>query len=313
MSTRKTLDAQASGLMVLFCLCLGMQQVALKATGGDIAPVLQIALRSGAGALLVGLVMWWQRERLSFADGNWRPGLLVGLLFAAEYFFLGEALRFTSASHAVIFLYTSPIFSALILHFRVSAERMGAVQWSGILLAFAGIALAFLAQESGDEDVVSDVLLGDVLALLGGLCWGITTVVIRSSSLSEISPRQTLLYQLVAGFVLLLIGAAVSNQLAFNPTPLALASLGFQSVIVSFGAFMIWFWLLRHYVASQVGVLSFMTPLFGVALGGWLLDEPITPGFLFGSLLVIAGLLLVSGQGWFRQRFLARRPAVDEA
>ena len=41
-----------------------------------------------------------------------------------------------------------------------------------------------------------------------------------------------------------------------------------------------------------------MTPLFGVALGVWLLGEPLEPGFVVGAVLVLLGILLVNGQAW---------------
>ena len=50
---RKALDAQASGLMILLCMIWGMQQAVLKLAAPDIAPIMQIALRSGLAALLV--------------------------------------------------------------------------------------------------------------------------------------------------------------------------------------------------------------------------------------------------------------------
>ncbi|WP_431025392.1 DMT family transporter [Halomonas sp. H5] len=314
MDTRRSLDTQAFGLMLVFCLTLGMQQVALKATADDISPVLQIALRSGIGALLVGGYVLARRQRLMFGDGNWKPGLVVGALFSLEYLLLGEALRLTSASHAVVFLYTAPVFAALLLHFRVPDERMARLQWGGIGLAFAGIAVAFLGP-SGPAEAGSglSVLWGDLLALLAGAAWGATTVVIRTSRLARVPAEQTLLYQLLAAFVLLLSGALALDQLAIDPTPLALASLVFQSVIVSFGGFLVWFWLLRHYQASRIGVLSFMTPLFGVGFGAWLLHEPIEPGFLVGAVLVIAGISLVSGYGWLKTLGQRRRKAAAEA
>lgn len=298
MDTRKALDARAGGLMLVLCLSWGLQQVALKATADDISPVLQISLRSGIAAVLVVLLMLVQRERPVWR-GHWTPGLAVGFLFALEYLLLGEALRFTTASHAAVFLYTAPVFAALGLHWRLPSERMAPLQWAGTLLAFAGIALAFLAR-SGPA-LAPDFLIGDLLALLAGVAWGATTVVIRMSSLARLPAKQTLLYQLVAAFLLLGLAALALGQTGFNPSPLALASLAYQGVIVSFVTFLVWFWLLRHYLASRLGTLSFMTPLFSVVLGAWLLHEPIEPAFLAGAVLVLCGIVLVTGGAWIAQ------------
>ena len=309
MDTRKALDGQAAGLMVVLCAIWGMQQVALKATAADISPILQISLRSGLAAILVGLLVMVRKERLSLAGRGWRPGLVVGVLFALEYLFIGQGLHYTSAAHTAVFVYTAPIFAALGLHWKLPAERLKVLQWAGIGLAFIGIVTAFMGQAvlPATSDT-SRMLLGDLLALGGGAAWGATTVVIRCSSLSRAPATQTLLYQLLGAFVLLLIAAAASGQLAINPTPLALAGFAFQTLIVSFASFLAWFWLLRHYLASRLGVFSFMTPIFGVGLGAWLLDEPVEPSFLAGGLMVLAGILLVNGYELFRPHMRRTMP-----
>jgi len=288
--------------MLVLCMIWGLQQSVLKLTAGDIAPVMQIALRSGASALLVALLMLWRRERIEAWHATWRPGLLVGGLFALEFLLVGEGLRHTSASHMVVFLYTAPVFVALGLHFKLPAERLNAVQWLGIALAFSGLALAFLGHspQVAGAPAAGSTLWGDALGLLGGIAWAATTVVVRSSALSRASASQTLLYQLVAAFVLLLAAAVVLGQTHINPTPLVLGSLVFQSLIVSFASFLVWFWLLRHYLASQLGVFSFLTPLFGVGFGVWLLGEPLELRFVLGAVGVIAGVILVSSHGWLR-------------
>jgi len=293
--TRQPLNALAVSLMLMLCLIWGLQQITLKATATDISPVLQIALRSGIGAVLVWLFVLVRGTALNFADGSWRPGLVGGALFALEFLLVGQAVRHTTAAHLVVFLYTAPVFAALGLHWKLPSERLAPLQWVGIALAFGGIAVTFLSRSGQDPAGFSTMLLGDTLALLAGAAWGATTVLIRTTRLASLPATQTLLYQLVTAFVLLLIAAIALDQTTFNPTPQVWASLAFQSIVVSFISFLIWFWLLRHYLASRLGVFSFLTPLFGVVLGAWLLHEPVEPGFLLGSLLVLAGILLVSG------------------
>ena len=301
MDTRKALDSQAIALMLVLCLLWGLQQVVLKATAADIAPILQIGLRSGVAALLVGLVMAARGERMRVSDGTWRPGVVVGLLFGLEFLLVGEGLRHTSASHMVVFLYTAPIFAALGLHWKLPAERLSAVQWFGIVLAFAGLAVAFFGRSQPSGVTPGNMLWGDVLGLMGGVAWGATTVVVRCSTLARAPATQTLLYQLVGAFVLLLGAAFATGQTHLNLTTQVWASLAFHSLVVSFASYLAWFWLLRHYLASPLGVFSFMTPLFGIVFGVWLLSEPIETSFLIGAVPVLAGIVLVSGGRWVTQ------------
>jgi drug/metabolite transporter (DMT)-like permease len=306
MNTRLDLDAKAISLRVVLCVIWGLQQVVLKATADDIAPIMQIALRSGVAALLVGLVMWWRKEPMNLRDGTLRPGVAVALLFGLEFLLVAEGLHHTTASHMVVFLYTAPMFAALGLHWKLPVERLGRVQWLGIVLAFGGLAWAFLGRSAAAGALPSNVLWGDFLGVLGGLAWGATTVLVRCSTLSRAPATQTLLYQLIGAFVMLLAGALITGQARFNLTPQVWASLAFHSLVVSFASFLAWFWLLRHYLASRLGVFSFLTPLFGIVFGAWLLSEPIEPSFLIGAVPVLIGIVLVSGGDWVTQQWAGR-------
>ena len=296
-ATRKGLDGFVVATMALLCAIWGAQQVAIKLAAHDVAPILQVGLRSGMSAALVLLLTGARRERLWTRDGTLGPGLLAGVLFAAEFLFVAEGLRRTSASHMAVLLYTSPIFTAVGLHFTVRTERLRPVQWLGILLAFSGIAAAFGGGWAGGA-AAPRALLGDAFGLLAGASWGATTVVVRRSALSEAPPAKTLLYQLTVACALLL-GAAVatgqSGQLTL--TRVAWASLLFQGVVVSFASYLAWFWLLRRYAASQVSVFSFLTPLFGVTFGVLVLGERVDPAFGIGAVLVLAGITAVSAPG----------------
>jgi drug/metabolite transporter (DMT)-like permease len=299
---RRQVDGPAMGLMVLLCALWGLQQVAIKVAAPDVAPIMQVALRSGLSAALVGLWAWARGQRLPLLGPALRPGLLAGALFAGEFLFVAEGLRHTSASHMAVFLYTSPVFTALGLHLTVRAERLGRLQWVGIGVAFAGIAVAFGGGLRAGA-MGGPALWGDLCGVLAGAAWGATTVVVRRSALSEAPPAQTLLYQLAVGCLLLLGAAGLTGQAGqVALTPVAWASLLFQGVVVSFASYLAWFWLLRRYLATRLSVFSFMTPLFGVTFGVLLLGEPLTPAFGGGALLVLLGITLVSGAGAWRRR-----------
>lgn len=302
MDERIALDQTASSLMIVLCMVWGLQQVILKMAASDISPLMQIALRSGLAALLLlPLVLLDQKSQL-MNPKNVKAGALVAVLFSLEFFLLAQALQLTSASHAVVLLYTAPIFVALGLHWKLPSERLTLLQWTGIGIAFIGIVVTFIRpQQIGVNTFQQQMLWGDLYALAAAIAWAATTVTVRLSSLAQAAVTQTLFYQLAGSFILLLGLAFFMGQAVVQWTPLVMGSLAFHTLIVSFASFLAWFWLLRNYLASRLGVFSFLTPLFGIIFGVWLLDENIEANFIFGTALVLLGILVVSLQGWLRK------------
>jgi drug/metabolite transporter (DMT)-like permease len=86
-------------------------------------------------------------------------------------------------------------------------------------------------------------------------------------------------------------------------------SLVFQILVICVIGMLLWFWLLTVYPASQLGVLLFLTPVFGIIFGVVLLGESVQPRFILGSTLVIAGIALVNGWKWFEQHTFRKREA----
>ncbi|MDR7017425.1 DMT family transporter [Acinetobacter sp. 3657] len=302
MDERKTLDARASGLMIGLCMIWGLQQVILKMAAPDISPLMQIALRSGLAAILLLPLLCLDKTAELLNRQNLKAGALVAFLFSLEFFLLAQALQWTSASHAVVLLYTAPIFVALGLHWKLPSERLSLLQWSGITLAFVGIVVTFIRGQQGTASLIEQQMLwGDLLALAAGIAWAATTITVRLSSLAQAAVTQTLFYQLAGSFILLFGLAVFLGQASIHFTPLVIGSLAFHTLVVSFASFLAWFWLLRNYLASRLGVFSFLTPLFGIVFGMWLLGERIEPNFVLGSILVLIGIMVVSLQGWLRK------------
>jgi drug/metabolite transporter (DMT)-like permease len=298
---RSSVDGFAAATMLVLSATWGVQHVAVKLVAADVPPVVQIAIRYAVAAVIVAAVMAWRRERPSW-ERRWRPGAAAGVLFALEFLFIAEALRRTSAGHVAVFLYTAPMFTAVSLHLLVPAERLRRSQWIGIVVAFTGITVAFLGS-AGAGPGAGVSAWGDLFGIAAGALWGGAAVVVRTTELSDAPATETLLYQLLAAAVLLPPVAIVTTDLGrVSFTQLAWASVLFQGVVVSFASYLTWFWLLRRYSATGLFVFSYMTPLFGVAMGAFWLGEPLTPAFLVGAALVLAGIAIVSGVGARRAR-----------
>lgn len=287
------MDAQAVSLMLLLCVLWGGQQSVIKLVADDMAPTLQISLRSGIGLVLIAVFMLWRGTSFALHRGPWRAGLLAGTLFAVEFLFIGEGLRYTTASHMAVFLYTAPVFTALGLNIFLPEERLSLSQWIGIGLSFAGIAVAFLGGFVQPE-MSATVLWGDFLGLVAGFLWGSTTVVLRVTGLNRIPASQTTLYQLAMAFVVLWLACALTGQLSVNWSAEVVVAVAAQGVVIAFFTLLVWFWLLTHYLASRLAAFTFLSPLFGVGFGVLLLNDPLDATFVAGAAMVIAGVCIVN-------------------
>ncbi|MBB1487411.1 DMT family transporter [Oceanospirillum sediminis] len=291
----KRLDTLAISILTLLCMVFGLQQIAVKLTLPDISPVMQAGLRSVAATFLLVAWMKYKGETIFQRDHAEFWGIIAGLLFAGEFLVLYMALEYTGAARATIFLYTSPFIVALGAQLFIPGERMRMIHIAGLIAAFMGIVLAFSDSLFSPDSNLSETITGDLLALLAALMWGATTVVIKATPQSQLSPSRVLLYQLAISAITLPIASVIMGEDGVRQVTLN-SGLGmlFQVVIVAFVSYLTWFWLIRHYQASKIATFSFMTPMFGVFFAWLILGESISLSFALALLLVASGIYMVN-------------------
>ena len=274
------------------CLSWGFNNVAIKLAIHDIPPLIQSSARSLIAAFLVGI--WTQARGIPLfkRDGTLGAGILAGVLFALEFLLIYRGLIWTTATRGVLFLYLAPFFVVIGSRWLVPGDHFRVSQWLGLLLSFLGIVIAFgLPTPASDPRQI----LGDLMLVGGAAAWAATTLIIKASALNKISAEKTLLYQLVVSAPLLGIGAILfGERMVDAPSALALGAFAYQTVYVVSITFTIWFVLVVRYSAARLSVFTFLAPLFGVAAGHLVLNEPLTPAFAVAVALVAAGLLLVN-------------------
>ena len=288
----RPLDAMAAAVAVVLCLSWGFNQVAVKLALPEIPPLIQAAFRSTFGALIV---VAWARARgvkLMEPDGTLIPGIVAGILFGLEFLLIYRGLVWTSASRASLFIYTAPFVVVIGARWLLPGDRFDRWQWTGLLLSFAGMLVAFGVPTPGGDRYQ---LIGDLMLVLAGAAWAATTLLIKASRLVRVSYEKMLLYQLIVSAPMLALCAqAFGERVVEPPSAVALGSLLYQTVWVVAVTFLAWFALIQRYSASRLSVFTFLTPLFGIAAGHMVLGDPLTPAFALAALLVLAGLVLVN-------------------
>ena len=288
---KQQIDALAASILIGFNILLGLNQALVKIVNDGFAPVFQAGLRSACAIVPVLAFALWARRRLSIRDGSLAPGLANGLLFSGEFCLLFLAIDLTTVARASLFFYTMPIWLAIVAHFLLPGEKLTPAKVVGLILAICGVGIALVGDRESSPNAS---LLGDLAAILAALCWGSIALLTRLSSLQHCSHEMNLLYQLVVSACVLLAVALFVGDPIRTPTPTIVGIFAFQVIgIVAIG-FVVWFWLLSVYPASNIASFSLLAPLAGV-LSGWLLfDDPLTPLFLIALGLVLAGLVLAN-------------------
>jgi drug/metabolite transporter (DMT)-like permease len=292
---RKPVNALAFGMMLLLCMLWGFQPITMKLAAPHISLVMQAGIRSVLATLLL---LVWARARgiaLFGRDGTLGVGIVAGLMFGWEFFFIYAGLQYTGAARMTVFVNTAPCLTALGLAVFLPGERLGLRRWVGIVMAFSGVALAFA---EGFAAPGKASLLGDAFGLMGALLWAATTVLIRTTKLAAASAEKTLFYQLAISAVLLpLVSVAMGEPGITRFTAGVAVIIFYQAAIVAFASYLAWFWLLTKFLAARLKAFVFLSPMFGVVAAYLVLGEPLTPAFLGAAALVAAGIVLVNLPG----------------
>jgi drug/metabolite transporter (DMT)-like permease len=282
------IDLNGVLLMVLLTFLWGCNYSAIKFASDGISPVFMSFLRSSIASFLGILYCMSIKEPLFHRDIRLWHGFVVGLLFGIEFACIYFGMRYTHAARAGILINLSP-FVVGIGAYLFLKERLNALKITGLCLAFAGAGCVLLWGKPATWTPA--MLFGDALEVIAAVLWGATTIYIKKYLAGKVQPIHTFLYQLVFSIPILLLCAYI-----LEPTWIrrvngpVLAALGYQSVIVAFASYLVWFKLIHTYPVSQLAVFSFLTPIFGVASGAIFLGEPVTAGLVIGMLLVCTGI-----------------------
>ncbi len=260
--------------------------IAIKA-GLDHAPPLRLGwYRFVSGAVVILAWAIYTRADLRVRRSELGVLTVIGILFSVQLVFMNLGLKYTSAGHGAVLSVTYPIWMAVLAHFFIAGDRMAPSRFAGIMVAYVGVVVVSLdglgAESSGD------VLLGDVLSIIGGFLLG-ARLVFNARLAGRIDPNKILLTQAVIGTAVFIpAGLIFESEPWIINRELALSIFYQGAVIAGFG-FIANLWLIQRYLPSQVGVLNLSQPIFGIILAWLILDEPLTKLLVLGAGLVALG------------------------
>lgn len=197
--------------------------------------------------------------------------------------------KFTTAAHGGILFATTPVFVYL-MAIRHLGEKWSAKKGFGIILTVAGAALIF------GENIVEfsdDFLFGNIIIMIAVVAWGYYTV-FGKPLVEKYGAWRITAYTIGAGAIMYLpigIWRVIIADLS-NIDFYGWMGLLYISIMTSVIGYSIWYWFLKHMEASRAAVLVNIQPIIAALLGFYILGESISAYFIFGGIIIIAGVTI---------------------
>ncbi len=219
---------------------------------------------------------------------TWRALAMMALIGNVLPFFLitwGE--RSISSSLTSILNSTTPLFTAGIAAAVLKEENLSPQRAAGILLGFVGVAVIVGVDSSAGS------LAGKVAVVVAAASYGVAFVYARRALAGGGSPVALSAGQLSVAAVIALPLAgwetATGSTRGGAVAAVAVIMLGLFGTGI---AYILYYKLVSEVGPTSTSFVTYLIPVFGVALGWLVLDERLGWNALVGALLVICGIAL---------------------
>lgn len=229
---------------------------------------------------------------------QWRPVLIMSVLLLLQIGSFNIGGKWSTSSHASLFVNTYIFWVAGIEHFVMKTIRLRPKAILGLAIAGAGVAALLMSTAKpaaiATKGLDAPSLIGDLILLASGFILA-GKVLYTKEAVRTIAPATVIMWHDFLGAGLFFIASALTEPvLTVVPNSSTIWALLYGGFIVSGFCFGAHAWQLRRYGASQISVFSFTTPVFGVGLGVLLRGDALSPWLLIGGLAVAIGITLVN-------------------
>jgi O-acetylserine/cysteine efflux transporter len=275
-------------LLMAMCLVWAVNNIVSKYVVSilDVPPLFYAAARFAIVAACLFPFLWPAPKPI------WKLVITAFLMGAGSFGLMFVGLRDATPSAAAVVLQLG-MPATLILSMIFLGERVRWRRGLGMLLTFAGV-LTVMWNPHG-------LTLSGGLVLIAGSTLMSAAGTVMTKQIEGIRP---IAFQAWVGLSSLFPMAALSAWLEPEAFSIAVAAgwtfwaaLAFSALIVSLVAHTVYVTLLQRYEANLISALILVTPLATIALGVAVLHDPFGPRLLIGSVLALAGVLIIALRG----------------
>jgi drug/metabolite transporter (DMT)-like permease len=276
------------------CLFWGTTYLAIRIG----VKVLPPALFAGIRFTIAGLIFFLFLRLRGYSLPN-RKGLLdaavvgIALLVTANGLVVWSE-QWVPSGLAALIVATLPLWMAVFEGFLPSGDRLTVKKIAGIFMGFCGLVILFWPDLKSSLDM--KYLRGVLVLFLAPCSWAAGSIYSKHRPIRTNPLMAASLQMIIAGFILMAIGASLGECKRFVFEPLGVGALVYLIIfgsIVGYGSFI---YALSKLPVSKVSMYAYINPVIAVILGWVILGERMDGWMIIGTVVVLAGVVVVNSE-----------------
>ena len=285
---------------LILCLVWGTTWIFIKIGLQDLPPITFAAARFIFAVLLLAPLVAIGRLPLPRTGREWKLIALTGFLqFSINYSLVFWSEQYISSGLAAVLQAMITVFGLLLAWIFLPSERITKLKVFAVFVGIVGVGVIFFDQLKIDNAMA---FAGSAAIVIGAYAAAQASILVKAKG-GGMHPASLVFAQMICGLPAIIIYALIAegNPLAFNWTWRAVLCVLYLTVAGTVAAFWLYYWLLSRIESTKAMMISLVTPLIAVIIGGIFLGETLPPLTVAGGLLILTSIGLIV----FRKRNLA--------
>jgi drug/metabolite transporter (DMT)-like permease len=256
-------------------------------------------LFAGMRFFVAGIVLYcWMRLKGTRSPSlrEWgAASLLAALMFLISYGLLFWAETRVPSGIAAVMLAIIPVFMTVSEILILQTRHLSARLTIALLVGIVGVAVLMNGSLSFGQAPVDTP--GAFALILAAISWSMAAALTRKLPLPDTKAMSSGAQMLAGGVMLTLTAEILGEFRGFQIQEVSRAAwlaLAYLSVAGSIVAFTAYLWLVHHESPTKVGTYAYVNPIVAVFLGHFLGGEAIGPRTIFGMLLVLVSVVVIT-------------------
>jgi drug/metabolite transporter (DMT)-like permease len=217
----------------------------------------------------------------------------------------------SSTANAAALIYAGlPLVTAILAH-RFIHEQLTVKRLMGIVIGLCGVILIALLPVLEKDAAISGSLWGNTFFVIAILVFPWYTVGSRRAitilKYSPVTLTSVSLFTTTIVFFCISLFTFRSENIPHLLQPSIILLSLYLGILVTAATYLLYQWAVKYSSATTAALGSYLQPVFAVILNIIFLHEAVTPLFLLGGIIVLAGVVIAGGtnvvrevRGWIR-------------